>query len=74
MHASTDHTAQFTDAESVERANRKCGLDIDADTGVTQWDGTRMDYAMAVDALLSHDDALILDPDGSYPDHFPRRN
>ena len=65
--------AQFTDAESVARANRKCGLDIDADTGVTQWDGTRMDYAMAVDALLSHDDALILDPDGSYPDHFPRR-
>ena len=67
-------SAQSTDATSVERSNRECGLHIDADTGVTLWDGTIMDYHMAVDSLLACDDALILGPGARYPDHFPRKS
>jgi hypothetical protein len=67
-------SAQSIDGCSIEEINRDCGLDIDADAGVTLWDGTRMDYRMAMDALLARDDALVLGPGARYPDHFPRRS
>jgi len=67
-------SAQSVDGISIEEVNRNCGLDIDAETGVTLWDGTRMDYPMAMDALLARDDALILGPGARYPDHFPRKS
>ena len=67
-------SAQSIDGCSIEEINRDCGLDIDADTGVTMWDGTRMDYRMAMDALLARDDALILSSGARYPDHFPRKS
>ena len=57
---------------TIEKLNREQDLDIDADTCVTRWDGTRMDHAMAVEALLRRDGALQLDPTtGHYPAHFP---
>ena len=59
------------DGNSIETLNRKCGLDIDATTGITRWDGTQMDYYMAVDSLLARDGALELGPGARYPDHFP---
>ena len=63
-------SAEASSDTPLEELNRLEGLDIDQETGVTLWDGTIMDYGMAVDGLLYHDDALILD--GSrYPDHFP---
>jgi len=38
-------------AETLERLNHRLGLDIDERTGVTQWDGYDMDYAIAMDCL-----------------------
>jgi hypothetical protein len=35
--------------------NRRAGLSIDAETGVSLWDGVSMDYFMAVDGLLQAD-------------------
>ncbi|GMQ75843.1 MAG: hypothetical protein BMS9Abin01_1103 [Gammaproteobacteria bacterium] len=67
-------STQSIDGSSIEEINRDCGLDIDADTSVTMWDGTRMDYRMAMDALLARDDALILSSGARYPDHFPRKS
>ena len=57
---------------SIETLNRKHDLDVDADTCVSLWDGTRMNHALAVEALLHRDGALHLDPEtGHYPAHFP---
>jgi hypothetical protein len=65
-----DSAESFRDAD-IETLNREHGLDIDAKTCVTLWDGTRMDHAMAVEALLDRDGALHLE-NGRYPAHFPR--
>jgi len=62
---------QSIDGVSIETLNRACGLDIDATTGKTRWDGTDMDYYMAVDNLLARDGALELGPGARYPDRFP---
>jgi hypothetical protein len=46
---------------SVQRlraANHRAGLDIDADTVVTLWDGLAMDLAMAVEGLMQRDGGL----------------
>ncbi|NIR23254.1 MAG: DUF222 domain-containing protein [Gammaproteobacteria bacterium] len=62
-------SSRDTDIESVNRAH---GLDIDARTCVSLWDGTAMDLATAVDALLTRGGALHLDHEtGHYPAHFP---
>ena len=37
------------------------------------WDGTSVDYPMAVDAMLSCDGALQLEAGASYAQHFPRQ-
>jgi hypothetical protein len=37
----------------VKAWNLDAGVEIDADTTVPRWDGRRMDYAGAVEALLS---------------------
>jgi hypothetical protein len=42
--------------ETLKEANRRQGLDITANTVDCFWDGERMDYHMAVDALLSYED------------------
>ncbi len=61
----------FRDTD-IETLNREHDLNIDADTCVTLWDGTRMNHAMAVEELLHCDGALHLDPaTGHYPAHFP---
>ncbi len=61
----------FRDTD-IETLNRENGLDIDAKTCVFPGNGARMDYAMAVEALLHRDRALYLDPaTGHYPAHFP---
>jgi len=43
--------------ESLKEANRRAGLDIWSQTVDSFWDGEALDYHMAVDALLSYDDA-----------------
>lgn len=56
----------------IETLNREHHLEIDAETCVSLWNGTRMDHAMAVEALLYYDGALQPDPEtGNYPAHFP---
>jgi len=66
-----DSAESSRDAD-IESLNRENDLDIDAATCVSLWDGTSMDHAMAVDALLQRDNALHLDPEtGRYPAHFP---
>jgi len=61
----------FRDTD-IETLNREQGLDIDAKTCVFPGTGARMHHAMAVQALLHRDGALILDPQsGHYPAHFP---
>ena len=56
----------------IETLNREHHLDIDAETCVSLWDGTRMNHALAVEVLLHRDGALKLDPaTGHYPAHFP---
>jgi hypothetical protein len=40
-----------------EEANRRHGLEITSKTADCFWDGERMDLHMAVDVLLTHDDA-----------------
>lgn len=62
---------QCADGAPIEAINRNCGLEIHANTGITLWDGTRMDSRMAIDALLSCDAALELGPGARYPEHFP---
>ena len=65
-------SAESSHNTDIESLNREHDLDIDAATCVSLWDGTAMDHAMAVDALLQRDGALQLDPDtGHYPAHFP---
>jgi hypothetical protein len=39
--------------------NQRQMLDIDAATCVPHWEGETMDYAMALDALLATDGALV---------------
>jgi hypothetical protein len=57
---------------NIETLNREHHLNIDADTCVSLWDGTRMNHALAVEVLLHRDGALYLDPEtGHYPAHFP---
>lgn len=66
-----DSAESFRDID-IETLNREHHLDIDAETCVSLWDGTRMDHAMAVEALLHCDGALQLDPETrNYPVHFP---
>lgn len=65
-------SAESSQATDIEALNRAKGLEIDAETCVSLWDGTNMDHAMAVEALLRRDGALHLDPEsGRYPAHFP---
>jgi len=40
-------------SETVARYNRDRGLEMDADTGRSLWQGETMDYDMAVEGLLS---------------------
>ena len=66
------NSAESSRDADIESLNRENDLDIDAATCVSLWDGTSMDHAMAVDALLQRDNALHLDPEtGRYPAHFP---
>jgi hypothetical protein len=39
-------------AEALAASNEESGLEIDAQTGFPGWDGERIDYAWAVDAVL----------------------
>lgn len=65
-------SAEFFRDTDVETLNREQGLDIDAGTCVSLWDGTCMDDTMAMEALLHRDGALRLDPETRrYPAHFP---
>jgi len=43
--------------ETLKEANRRYGLEITSKTVDCFWDGERMDLHMAVDALLTYDDA-----------------
>jgi len=47
--------APGTTVSELEESNRHRGLTIDARTAVTAWRGERMDYGMAIDALLWRD-------------------
>jgi hypothetical protein len=68
---SKNSAESFRDTD-IETLNRKHELDVDADTCVTLWDGTRMNHAVAVEALLHRDGALQLDPASEhYPANFP---
>jgi len=37
---------------SLERLNTQAGLQIDAETGLTRWDGDTIDYEAAIDVLV----------------------
>ena len=45
--------------ETLKEANRRVGLDITSETVDSFWDAEALDYHMAVEALLSHDDDSI---------------
>jgi hypothetical protein len=47
----------------LERANAEAGLHIDADTGLSRWDGDALDYQWAVDAVI-RESFMPLDPSG----------
>ena len=50
-------------AEQVERLrteHRRRGVEIDAATAVTGWQGERMDYSTAIDGLLRRDGVVEL--------------
>ena len=46
------HTRPFTDWHAVPKQNADCGVHVDARTAATRWGGERMDYGIAIDALL----------------------
>jgi len=46
------HTLPFGDWTQLASAHAACGIHIDARTGATGWRGERMDYGVAIDALL----------------------
>ena len=50
--------------QALAAANRARGLRIDADTGVTRWDGVPMDESMAVEGVL---EARKKEPDHAIP-------
>jgi|GEM_PF-1545613 len=68
-----DSAESFRDSD-IENLNREHHLDIDATTCVSLWDGTPMNHALAVEALLYRDGAPFLDANtGHYPAHSPPR-
>ena len=65
-------TAELPRDITIEALNHEHDLDIDADTCETLCNGTRMEHALAVEALLHRDGALQLDPTTEhYSAHFP---
>jgi hypothetical protein len=66
--------APVTDGVTLAQINGSLGLEFGAATGASRWDGARMDWAMAIEGLLSADHALELEPGARYPAHFPRRD
>ncbi len=49
----TGRTTPLGDWTQLSRQHREEGVPIDSSTAVTRWRGERMDYGIAVDALLT---------------------
>jgi hypothetical protein len=47
-----DHTRPLSDWVQLSALHREAGIHINADTAATLWRGERMDYGLAVGALL----------------------